>query len=153
MFNLVQLELPKSLRKIGVRLIIECNNLTSVVSHITPPYAISNLTFVETEHFETNSWMHTPSRATLYVPKGQLTAYQSLKGWNWFAEIKEMSVIGDANDDGTVNTDDIVELVNAILGKPSDHFSVINADANGDGFINAADIVKIVSLIDTNNPF
>lgn len=90
MYNLVKLELPKSLKKIGLRLIMGCGNLTTVISHITNPYAISNLTFVDTEKYEADSWVHTPSPATLYVPKGELTAYQALAGWTCFAEIKEM---------------------------------------------------------------
>jgi hypothetical protein len=67
-----------------------CGNLTTVISYITNPYAISSLTFVNTEKYEAASWVHTPSPATLYVPKGELTAYQALTGWNCFAEIKEI---------------------------------------------------------------
>jgi arabinan endo-1,5-alpha-L-arabinosidase len=54
---------------------------------------------------------------------------------------------GDANGDGTVNAADIVEVVNYIMGKPSDKFDAEAADANHDGTVNAADIVYIVNLI------
>ena len=54
---------------------------------------------------------------------------------------------GDANDDGTVNAADIVEVVNYIMGNPSDGFNEAAADANGDGVVNAADIVMIVNII------
>ena len=54
---------------------------------------------------------------------------------------------GDANGDGTVNAADIVEVVNYIMGSPSDNFKEALADANGDGTVNAADIVTIVNTI------
>ena len=54
---------------------------------------------------------------------------------------------GDANDDGTVNAADIVEVVNYIMGHPTEKFKEANADANGDGTVNAADIVAIVNMI------
>ena len=54
---------------------------------------------------------------------------------------------GDANGDGTVNAADIVEVVNYIMGSPSEKFKEDGADASGDGTINAADIVTIVNII------
>ena len=93
MYYLVQLELPKSLTKIGLKLIMGCNNLTSVLSHITDPYSISNKTFIGEERYEADTWVYSPSHATLYVPIGELAAYQSLAGWNYFAEIKEMDQV------------------------------------------------------------
>ena len=54
---------------------------------------------------------------------------------------------GDANGDGKVNVSDIVEIVNYILGKPSDKFNKIAADMSGDGDVNVTDIVRVVSII------
>lgn len=54
---------------------------------------------------------------------------------------------GDANGDGYVNAADIVEVVNYIMGYPSEKFDEILADANNDGTVNAADIVTIVNYI------
>ena len=54
---------------------------------------------------------------------------------------------GDANNDGTVNAADIVEVVNYIMNNPSEKFDEKSADANGDGVVNAADIVTIVNII------
>ena len=56
-------------------------------------------------------------------------------------------LLGDADGNGTVNTDDIVEVSNKIMGKPSDKFVEGNADVNGDGVVNAIDIVLIVSSL------
>ena len=54
---------------------------------------------------------------------------------------------GDANGDDKVDADDIVEIVNAIAGKPSSRFVMANADANGDGVLNIADILIVTSII------
>jgi hypothetical protein len=56
-------------------------------------------------------------------------------------------VPGDANFDGIVNAADIVEVVNYIMGSPSDKLFLKAADLNSDGTVNAADIVAIVNLI------
>ena len=56
-------------------------------------------------------------------------------------------LLGDADGNGTVNTDDIVEVSNKIMGKPSDNFVEGNADVNGDGVVNAVDIVLILSSL------
>jgi hypothetical protein len=57
------------------------------------------------------------------------------------------SIVGDANGDDIVNAADIVEVVNYIMGNPSEKFNKGGADANGDGVVNAADIVLIVNII------
>ena len=54
---------------------------------------------------------------------------------------------GDANNDGTVDAKDIVEVVNYIMGTPSDAFEEDGGDANEDGEVNASDIVTIVNEI------
>lgn len=59
----------------------------------------------------------------------------------------EEIVLGDANGDGSVNAADIVEIVNYIMGKPSEKFNADAADTNNDGAINAADIVMVVADI------
>ena len=54
---------------------------------------------------------------------------------------------GDANDDGTVDTFDIVIIVNYIYGATPEEFVFANADVNGDGVIDALDIVAIINII------
>lgn len=91
MYNLTQLDLPNSLTKTGYKLIFGCNQLKSVNSYITDPYAISSSTFISELNFvtETNTWVTTPSPATLYVPHGTKEKYEALSGWTTFANIKE----------------------------------------------------------------
>ena len=58
---------------------------------------------------------------------------------------------GDANGDKQVNVSDIVEIVNSILGKPSDKFIKIAADMNNDNDINVTDVVMVVQIILSSN--
>ena len=63
-----------------------------------------------------------------------------------------MALLGDANGDGKVNADDILEVISYIMGNPtpSEKFNKELADANSDGAIDAADIVVITNIIRTN---
>ncbi len=54
---------------------------------------------------------------------------------------------GDANGDEEINVTDIVEMVNAIMEKPSERFVKEAADVNSDSDVNVTDIVLVVSMI------
>ena len=55
---------------------------------------------------------------------------------------------GDINADGTINVQDIVTLINFILGvEEPDTGQQYAADINGDGILNVIDVVLIVALI------
>jgi M6 family metalloprotease-like protein len=100
-----------------------------------------------------------------YLPKAGLMAWHiDFNEYLWYANVvnnnpdhlrvERMSpddipydAPGDVNGDGLVNAADVVEVVNAIMGKPSDGIQTEKADVNGDGVVNTADIVKITSLI------
>ena len=53
--------------------------------------------------------------------------------------------LGDVNSDGSVDVNDVTDLIGYVLGDASDAFNAENADTNADGFI---DIVDVTSLID-----
>ena len=55
----------------------------------------------------------------------------------------QQSVAGDINGDALVNVQDIILLVNSILGGQS----IDNGDINEDGTINILDVVQIVNII------
>lgn len=82
---------------------------------------------------------------------GTATATITGKGNYKGTIVKQFTVFnaikGDANGDGTVNAADIVEVVNFIMGNPSEKFIMELANANGDDAVNAADIVAIVNII------
>jgi uncharacterized protein YjdB len=54
---------------------------------------------------------------------------------------------GDVNADGTVDVEDVVAIVNQILGSPSDNFNISASDINGDGQIDVEDVVATVNII------
>ena len=54
---------------------------------------------------------------------------------------------GDANGNGTVESGDVVEVVNAMKGSPSSTFQSEAAETTGDEQLNIADIVKIINII------
>ena len=60
-----------------------------------------------------------------------------------FNQLDQSSLIGDINNDNTVNVLDIVETVNIILSNQYNE----NADLNQDGSNNILDIVILVNII------
>ena len=56
-------------------------------------------------------------------------------------------LLGDANNDGTVNVNDISTIATYILDGYAEPFVFANADANGDGVINVNDISATATII------
>ena len=77
------------------------------------------------------------SSTPIDVPVSEITAF----------DFKGAPSKADANADNAVNVADSVELVYAMMGKPSDRFEQAAADVNGDGVVNTADIVEIVNML------
>jgi DNA polymerase II small subunit/DNA polymerase delta subunit B len=86
------------------------------------------------------------------VPLGSKEAYQAADYWKEFKEIIEIEgTKGDVNNDMLVDVEDVVGIVNKILGEPADNFNEANADVTGDGKIDVDDVVAVVNIIlDTN---
>jgi len=82
-------------------------------------------------------------------PLGETTYTYDALGNRLSRTFKASKVIvpGDANGDGNVDANDIVEMTNYIMGKASEHFSFKAADVNGDGKVDIADILQIVKGI------
>ena len=81
--------------------------------------------------------------ATLYVPKGLVSTYQSTADWSRITKIEEMSNSYDVNGDGSIDISDVVALVNAILSSSSGG----SYDVNGDGSVDISDVVALVNII------
>lgn len=64
-------------------------------------------------------------------------------------EFKSQSAVllGDVNNDGLVNSNDIVALCNIILGRDKTGLNLIAADVNQDNSINSNDMVALINLI------
>ena len=64
------------------------------------------------------------------------------------ATVSSQEIIkGDANDDKKVSRLDVLEVGDAIMGKPSERYNEKNADANRDDKVNAADVVVITNMV------
>lgn len=64
-----------------------------------------------------------------------------------FKILQSGDLIGDVNHDGQVNNIDVVEIVNYILGQPSQDFDLTVADLNDDKDVTIADAVAVVNMI------
>ena len=81
--GLTSVTIPNSVTNIGGRAFQDCTGIKTVISYIDTPFAIPDDAFggIYTE-------------ATLIVPKGTRSAYQSTAGWNMFLNIVEDGVDG-----------------------------------------------------------
>jgi hypothetical protein len=57
------------------------------------------------------------------------------------------TLMGDVNSDQKVDVEDVVGIVNQILGEPAANFNPATADLNGDGKIDVDDVVAVVNII------
>lgn len=98
----------------------------------------------------------TYNNATLYVPKGALEAYRNAVGWKEFFKCVAIEdipgggddkLLGDANDDGKVNIEDVTTLINYLLKGYVTPFNAVNADVDEDGSINIADVTALINLL------
>ena len=55
--------------------------------------------------------------------------------------------MGDLNQDGLINVQDIILTINIILGAPPNGYALCSGDLNEDGIIDILDIVLLVNLI------
>ena len=58
--------------------------------------------------------------------------------------------MGDINQDGLKNVQDIILTINIILGTPPSDYELCSGDLNEDGVIDILDIVLLVNLILSN---
>ena len=62
-------------------------------------------------------------------------------GWHLFTTSE--SIAGDINGDGSVNIQDVILVINMVLGQSAQD----SGDVNGDGLIDILDIVLLVNII------
>ena len=55
--------------------------------------------------------------------------------------------MGDLNQDGFVNVQDIILSINIILGAPPSSYELCSGDINEDGVIDILDVVLLINLI------
>ena len=55
--------------------------------------------------------------------------------------------MGDLNQDGLINVQDIILSINIILGAPPSSYELCSGDINEDGVIDILDVVILINLI------
>ncbi len=85
--NLKSVSIPKSVTEIGEKAFIGDTKLESVVSQISQPFAISKNVFISEDM---DDGVEELIDATLYVPYGTKTIYETTDGWKEFKNIVEM---------------------------------------------------------------
>ena len=104
-----------------------------VVDYIPSGVSLAALRTPEKEGFEFVRWKELPQ--VMPAKDVKLTAvYVKL-------------LMGDVNADKAVDVEDVVGIVNKILGEPAQNFKAASADVNGDGKIDVEDVVAVVNII------
>ncbi len=90
--NIESIVIPPNLTYIGQAAFLNLRRLAIMISKIQTPFAIDDIVFGICNSWGGDGIIETygdcdPSSATLYVPKGTLSAYQAIKGWTLFTEI------------------------------------------------------------------
>jgi hypothetical protein len=67
-------------------------------------------------------------------------------------EYNEIGTLGDVNGDKLVDVEDVVGIVNKILGEPAANFNEAAADVNKDGKIDVGDVVAVINIILDSDP-
>lgn len=117
---------------------VECPDLTDVYCYAE--------TVPTTDRFAFNEYGVVS--ATLHVPESAIESYKNTEPWSGFQNIVAIEPIkGDANSDYNVDSDDITELANAIVGKASDKYKIETADIDNDGIVNAVDLTKLIEIL------
>lgn len=137
--SLGMITIPQSVTSLAKYSFYGCTGLKSVTSITANPFEI------ESNVFETSN--NTFTTATLYVPIGSASKYQTVGGWKNF---KKFMPIGDVNGDNAINDADTKEEVDYIMGNPSKTYVKAAGDMNGDGVINVVDIVLMRDMINSN---
>lgn len=138
--NITLVDLPSSILTVSDNIFLGCDKLTSVFSRASVPPA-----FIGTRDvYEMKAVF---DRATLYVPGGSVSKYKNDSYWKLYSNITDLKnfVNCDVNNDGKVNSTDIVAIYNYISTKTG--VTLEKADVNGDGKVNSTDIVTVYNHI------
>lgn len=89
--------------------------------------------------------------ASLAVPDDNNSSFSVVES-DWEGEVTltipiSKVILGDADDNGKLDVNDIVMIVNYMMGKNPEGFVFSLADVNSDNVINDADVVMIALML------
>ena len=125
---------------IGAKAFNYCNALATVKCiGMMPPVMAS------TDCFSTAAY----NRATLFVPRQFVDAYQAADYWYKFAHIDGWGSAGrgDIDGDGAVNIRDVTTLIDAILTGEHEGVYFESADVNINGRLDIGDVTTIIDML------
>ena len=135
-WGLTEITIPNTMTSIGEEAFWGCWGLKSVKYLSKNPFAVSDNCF----------WGVDYDTATLYVLYGCEEEVKELYGWRNFNNIVELPK-QDLNNDGDVNTADVIAVYSFITDGVASGFDGETADINDDGDVNTADVTAIYNYI------
>lgn len=84
---------------------------------------------------------------TITATAGTVTAYADVEG----TVQAPAFILGDVNQDGSVNIADVTVLIDYLLGSAVTTFDELAADTNQDNDINIADVTKLIDMLLSDN--
>lgn len=123
-------------------------NLESVTCMAPAPPTVIPFTPYTDDVFSSGTY----NNAILYVPRVLVNDYKSAYGWEKFKHIVGIEIMGngDVNNDGLIDSNDLMILIDRILGHEPDSFNAINADIDGDGELTIKDVTALNDLLLAN---
>lgn len=154
--DLTLVSIPESIEIIGVSAFAGCSGLKIIYSYAVNPIALGNSkatvrTRADGDDVSASTVFANVDKdvCILYVPKGSSDKYRAADGWKEFQNIVEMEsdMLGDVNNDGNLNNEDINAISDYITDGKTENFIFKNADVYGDKRVNVADIVRIINFM------
>lgn len=111
--RLTYVYIPSSVTSIGEYAFDKCTSLNRIDCDILQPFDISNTVFNIPEGYDPQGYS-VYAQASLIVPDGKKSAYQSKAGWSLFENIIEASDVGEGGKIGEIfKSDDIYYIIGA----------------------------------------
>ena len=117
-----------------------CKSLSRIVCHAAMP----------PELVDDNIYSYSTKHPILYVHRASLEAYQSHVYWGRVPRIIPIESVGDTNNDGSVDIDDVTQLIDGLL-EADVTLDEAYADVNFDGKVDIDDITKLISTLLNGN--
>ena len=134
--------LGRSVASMGSSIFDECWMINITCLAPTPPS-------IPTINGGIGLWHTVYSSCRLYVPKESLEAYQTTDPWMRFTHIVPVDDIGDANGDGVLSINDIIDIIDLIIGQNSSIDPII-VDINRDHKTDIDDVVALIDMLLNN---
>ncbi len=138
--GLTSVTIGSGVTTIGAKAFNYCNALATVKCIGTVPPVMAS-----TDCFSTAAY----NRATLFVPRQFVDAYQAADYWYKFAHIEGWGSVGrgDIDGDGAVSIRDVTTLIDAILNGNNEGIYVESADLNSNGRLDIGDVTTIIDML------